>query len=490
MGFIKKHFRRISRGIKKFLKPIGKALKDGLGEVGKFFGQMGPIGTLALTLMLPGIGAAWSSFGAWAGAQGGLIGGVMQGVAQAGNFAGKVYSSVTGFVSDVVGTVAGNTIGKIPVGGGKNLTDVYNGFRTFVGNQVDSVRMKMGLPTSNITAETIAEEAEVLNNVTIEKGYEEGLELEPVNLLDADIGHADYVVSGDEFMNPLNPSEEVVKASRIEEKAHFRNLRKMNSQDLKKLGFDDNFKNEVLFGNRDLTNDEILKINQYTPVSLAPPPPVVETESPFQINVDKNALKRQRLSDEGRLTDVIVGFDKDVKYVGANGEEIFNMNPVVKSVPTDILDKDQLASNQRISNFIDYNNNRVKNFENKFGVDQLETFDAGQISASIGEYDATKIAKAGTAMFGLQEAYDVATGENEYMPTGGGNFDPMKSDTTSMNDYTRSVYPSYVQNGYRGAPNPRDLYQMGFYGDDMFTKYMREMNQFAVQPTVQVGGMS
>ena len=54
-------------------------------------------------------------------------------------------------------------------------------------------------------------------------------------------------------------------------------------------------------------------------------------------------------------------------------------------------------------------------------------------------------------MFGLQEAYDVATGENEYTPTGGGNFDPMKSDTTSMNDYTRSVYPSYVQNGYRGA---------------------------------------
>ena len=99
----------------------------------------------------------------------------MQGVAQAGNFAGKVYSSVTGLLVMFVGTVAGNTIGKIPVGGGKNLTDVYNGFRTFVGNQVDSVRMKMGLPTSNITAETIAEEAEVLNNVTIEKGYEESI---------------------------------------------------------------------------------------------------------------------------------------------------------------------------------------------------------------------------------------------------------------------------------------------------------------------------
>ena len=486
MGFIKKQFRRISRGIKKLLKPVGKALKDGLGEAGKFFGQMGPIGTLALTLMLPGIGAAWSSFGAWAGAQGGLIGGVMQGVAQAGNFAGRVYSSVTGLVSDVVGNVAGNTVGKIPVGGGKNLTDVYNGFRTFVGNQVDSVRMKMGLPTSNITAETIAEEAEALNNLTVEKGYDESINLEPVNLLDADIQQNDYVVSGEEFTNPLNPSEEVVTAPRIDGKAHFRNLQKMNSQDLKKLGFDDNFKNEVLFGDRNLTTDEIVKINSFKPTVA----PVVDAENPFQLDIDKAELRRAKLNDEGRLTDVIVGFDKDVKYIGANGEEVFNMNPVVKSVPTDILDKDQLASNQRISNFIDYNNNRVKNFENKFGVDQLEKFDAGQISASIGEYDSSKIAKAGTAMFGVQEAYDVGMGENEYMPTGGGSFDPMKSDTTSMNDYTRSVYPSYVQNGYRGAPNPRDLYQMGFYGDDMFTKYMREMNQFAVQPTVQVGGMS
>lgn len=485
MGFIKKHFRRISKGIKKLLKPVGKALKDGLGEVGKFFGEMGPLGTLALTLMLPGIGAAWSSFGAWAGAQGGLIGGVMQGVAQAGNFAGRVYSSVTGFVSDVVGTVAGNTIGKIPVGGGKNLTDAYNGFRTFVGNQVDSVRMKMGLPTSNITAETIAEEAEVLNNVTIDKGYDESINLEPMNLLDADIGQQDYVVSGDEFKNPLNPSEEVVTAPRIGGKSHFRNLQKMNSQDLKKLGFDDNFKNEVLFGDRNLTTDEIVKINSFKPTVA----PVVDAENSFQLDIDKAELRRAKLNDEGRLTDVIVGFDKDVKYIGANGEEVFNMNPVVKSVPTDILDKDQLASNQRISNFIDYNNNRVKNFENKFGADQLEKFDAGQISASIGEYDASKISNVGTAMFGVQEAYDVAMGENEYMPTGGGSFDPMKSDTTSMNDYTRSVYPSYVQNGYRGAPNPRDLYQMGFYGDDMFTKYMREMNQFAVQPTVQVGGM-
>ena len=485
MGYIKKQFRRISRGIKKLLKPVGKALKDGLGEAGKFFGQMGPIGTLALTLMLPGIGAAWSSFGAWAGAQGGLIGGVMQGVAQAGNFAGRVYSSVTGLVSDVVGNVAGNTVGKIPVGGGKNLTDVYNGFRTFVGNQVDSVRMKMGLPTSNITAETIAEEAEALNNLTVEKGYDESINLEPVNLLDADIQQNDYVVSGEEFTNPLNPSEEVVTAPRIDGKAHFRNLQKMNSQDLKKLGFDDNFKNEVLFGDRNLTTDEIVKINSFKPTVA----PVVDAENPFQLDIDKAELRRAKLNDEGRLTDVIVGFDKDVKYIGANGEEVFNMNPVVKSVPTDILDKDQLASNQRISNFIDYNNNRVKNFENKFGVDQLEKFDAGQISASIGEYDSSKIAKAGTAMFGVQEAYDVGMGENEYMPTGGGSFDPMKSDTTSMNDYTKSVYPSYVQNGYRGAPNPRDLYQMGFYGDDMFTKYMREMNQFAVQPTVQVGGM-
>lgn len=166
MGFLskigrglKKAFKSVFKGIKKVVKPIGKALKKGLGKIGKVFGKLGPLGTLALSLMLPGLGALWTQFGGWASTLGGPLGTIMKGIATAGNTIGNVYSSVTGMISDTVGKIAGNTIGKIPVGGGKNLTDVYKGFTEWVGKSMDNLRMKAGLPTKNITPTTAMEDA-------------------------------------------------------------------------------------------------------------------------------------------------------------------------------------------------------------------------------------------------------------------------------------------------------------------------------------------
>ena len=62
-------------------------------------------------------------------------------------------------IKDTVGTIAGNTIGKIPVGAGKKLTDVYRGFTQWVGNTMDKIRMKAGLPTKNVTPTTAMEDA-------------------------------------------------------------------------------------------------------------------------------------------------------------------------------------------------------------------------------------------------------------------------------------------------------------------------------------------
>ena len=166
MGFLskigkglKKAFKSVFKGIKKVVKPIGKALKKGLGKIGKAFGKLGPLGTLAMSLMLPGLGALWTQFGGWASTLGGPLGTIMKGIATAGNTIGNVYSSVTGMISDTVGKIAGNTIGKIPVGGGKNLTDVYKGFTEWVGKSMDNLRMKAGLPTKNITPTTAMEDA-------------------------------------------------------------------------------------------------------------------------------------------------------------------------------------------------------------------------------------------------------------------------------------------------------------------------------------------
>lgn len=161
---IKGTFKKAFKRIKKVLSPIGKALKKGLGKVGEFFGKLGPLGTLALSLMLPGLGTLWTSFGGWASSLSGPLGTVMQGVASAGNAVGRVYNSVSGMISDTVGTIARNTIGRVPVGGGKNLTDIYNGFSEWVGTKMDNLRMKTGLPTKNITPDSAIEDASKLAN--------------------------------------------------------------------------------------------------------------------------------------------------------------------------------------------------------------------------------------------------------------------------------------------------------------------------------------
>ena len=161
---IKNTFKKTFKRIKKVLSPIGKALKKGLGKVGEFFGKLGPLGTLALSLMLPGLGTLWTSFGGWASSLSGPLGAVMQGVASAGNTVGRVYNSVSGMISDTVGTIARNTIGRVPVGGGKNLTDIYNGFSQWVGTKMDNLRMKTGLPTKNITPDSAIEDASKLSN--------------------------------------------------------------------------------------------------------------------------------------------------------------------------------------------------------------------------------------------------------------------------------------------------------------------------------------
>ena len=46
---MKKFFKKVFKGIKKVVKPIGKALKKGIGKVSN---ALGPVGMLALSLML------------------------------------------------------------------------------------------------------------------------------------------------------------------------------------------------------------------------------------------------------------------------------------------------------------------------------------------------------------------------------------------------------------------------------------------------------
>jgi len=463
MGYLKKQFKKIFKGIKKTLAPIGKALKNGLGEVGKFFGSMGPLGTLALTLMLPGIGAAWTSFGAWAGAQGGLIGGVMNGIAQAGNLAGKVYSSVSGMISDTVGTIAGNTIGKIPVGANRNLTDVYNGFTKFVGNKLDDVRMALNLPTSNITAETIAADAAKLDGELVDRGYTESIDIKPPSLLEPDIKSPK--LTGNYLDDPINAK-----------------MNKFKAEDWDELGIDP-------FVDRDFTQAELNKIKDFKPDVFGQ----IDSTPEFEIKPMANRqaeLDRIKLEAEDNLTDVVVGFDKNVKYVGADGKEIFELTPQYRSVPTNILSDEQIKLNNRLNNFTDYNNKRIAGFESFAGKEGLDNIGADKVSQVMAQYDASRMAEVGSGFMGVQTSLDEMSAGQEVVGGGGYiNVPPLQTDTSSYNDYSRNVYPTYVQNGYRGAPNIQNMYEAGYYGDDVFSKFMRDLKSYQIPtPTVSLGG--
>lgn len=91
MGKLRKIGKKIGRGI----KSVGRKLKSGLGKVAKAFGKLGPLGSIALSFMLPGIGSWISSV-----AQGSsFLAPIAQGLVKAGNFVkngvGKVFNKVT-----------------------------------------------------------------------------------------------------------------------------------------------------------------------------------------------------------------------------------------------------------------------------------------------------------------------------------------------------------------------------------------------------------
>ena len=87
--------RQIGKKIGKGIKSVGKKLKSGLGKVAKAFGKLGPLGSIALSFILPGIGSWISSV-----AQGSsFIAPIAQGLVNAGKFVkngvGKVFNRVT-----------------------------------------------------------------------------------------------------------------------------------------------------------------------------------------------------------------------------------------------------------------------------------------------------------------------------------------------------------------------------------------------------------
>ena len=95
MGKLRKIGKKVKRGFSK----IGKKLKKGLGSVAKAFGKLGPLGSIALSFILPGMGSVLQGWLSNMGPVGEFILGIGKKIQQGANWVkdgvGRVFNRAT-----------------------------------------------------------------------------------------------------------------------------------------------------------------------------------------------------------------------------------------------------------------------------------------------------------------------------------------------------------------------------------------------------------
>jgi len=144
MGKLRKIGKKIARGIRK----VGRKLKKGLGKIAKAFGKLGPIGSLALSFILPGVGT-WLTTGPMAS----FFQPIFNGISRAGKFlkdgVGRVFNKVTDVIEAGMNTVSKPFMQPGARGAGSAfrdfVSDVSGGFveKSTVG--VEDAATKLGL---------------------------------------------------------------------------------------------------------------------------------------------------------------------------------------------------------------------------------------------------------------------------------------------------------------------------------------------------------
>ena len=157
MGWLRKKAKQIGNVFKK----IGKKLKKGLGKIAKAFGKLGPLGSLALSFILPGIGSA---IGGWLGGAGAntIFGTIFNGIKTVAGgikgFVGEVFGKASGFIEKGLNKI-GNVFSKgsdIGTGLRKWVGEVVNGKATSIDGEV--ITEATGEVAEGVASE-IAEEA-------------------------------------------------------------------------------------------------------------------------------------------------------------------------------------------------------------------------------------------------------------------------------------------------------------------------------------------
>lgn len=426
---MKKFFKKRFKSLKKRVKSIGKGLKKGLGKIGKAFGKLGPLGTLALSLMLPGLGTAFSSFGSWASTLSGPLGAVMKGVASAGNAIGTVYSSVT----DMIGGVVRNTVGKIPVGGGQNLAGTYDKFSGWVSNKLDTARKSFGLETS-MTDTTL--DSTLKSNASSLKDVSSVAEKQVQSSINAGLKPVDT-------SSLLAPSKDGLTLAQpdnlLKDTSFNMETGKMDFSKMPKAG--------------DINMDSLKNL---------------DTSNLARTELGTFDIDKMRTS--GEVVQVPIGYEKtvptdisknikDLGFTPENAPSSYKMQ--YKDVYKNDLSADQLKTLDLDNSqyYVDYQNNRT----NKF---------LGSADEKTGELSTRSLLTqdAGASVSGkLSTAVSLFSPTEEPVVSGGG-YIPASLDTnvTSMNDYTKTYgsQPAYMD---MGAADISSMYAQGNYGGDIFT---------------------
>ena len=497
---MKKFFKKVFKGIKKVVKPIGKALKKGIGKVSN---ALGPVGMLALSLMLPGIGAAWSAFSGIASTATGMMGSVMRGIATAGNAVGTVYSSVSSMLGNVVKAIPG-------------VGDAYTKLASFTTGIMDKGRMALGLPTSGTTTAAGAAGAgnEFAADTDISKiKIDPSIEKKPLSILapekitqDATVTtfepeQINAKISDDLKIDMRTPEQKLLaqKGNLAEQSDEFvlknegtgqstdfsSKVKSLTEADYKELGIDSNI-------NRDFTEIEKAKINDF-----APSPSSQTQTNKYKIDTYTDRAKftvgkkgpATVIDTDDFLTQELYGTPDGITKIHSNlkvenvplgGSSTDRITSETFDVKTSDLTKAQIKANYDINTKVNYFNSQA----DKFVADA--TLDDGTINPDYTDFDKTKVGlKRGAA---ITAAATGLSGEEPEQPVSPGIAPMMDTQIQGATDYSQAYAGAFQGAGYVGPNDFNSFANAGFYGGDPFSIAQYNRRVPTPQANIRIGG--
>jgi len=158
--------RKIGKKIGRKFKSIGKRLKRGLGKVAKAFGKLGPLGSIALSFILPGMGTWISSLAGQSGFLGTIATGIQNAAGFVGDGVGRVFNRVTDAMEMGMNKV-GSLVGRQGTGGSRFrdfVSDVTNGFVKPSDVEAQSLTFDKNMIGTNVDETvTVAKKPDTIN---------------------------------------------------------------------------------------------------------------------------------------------------------------------------------------------------------------------------------------------------------------------------------------------------------------------------------------